>query len=132
MIEFDAPGLQRLSTRESKQAPREVSATQRGVERLASEVPNLVVVVAATAEEVKIADDDGEEIVEVVRHAAREIANDLHLLSLLQLRASVSQLGRAFLDQRLDRRRATAFADEVEDQRRCQQQSGDKPAQRDL
>ena len=79
--------LQRLAPREGQQAPRQIGAAQRRVERIADQFRRSRRRRSIrVAQQIEIADDDAEQIVEIVRHAAGEIADRLHLLRLAQLR----------------------------------------------
>ena len=53
----------------------------------------------ALFQELQIADDDGEQIVEIVGDAAGELAHGLHLLRLAELLLHLPALGDVFLDR---------------------------------
>jgi len=69
---------QRLSSREGEESPREVGAAQGSIERIGQQFAAFAVLAQAAAQQVEIADDDAEEIVEIMRHSAGEIADGLH------------------------------------------------------
>ena len=95
--DIDWPRFQRLLTRESEQplgerlpAPR---ATHCVVSRAFQALDVGSGLAQMTLQGVEIADDDGQQVVEVVRHAAGELAHALHLLDLPQLLLGGTALG---------------------------------------
>ena len=77
--------LQRLAARERQQAAIEIGAAQRRAQRLVDGFGRVGIPADLLAQQVEIADDDGEQVVEVVRQAAGELPDRLHLLALAQL-----------------------------------------------
>ena len=63
----------------------------------------------------EIADDDGEEVVEVVRDAARDLANSLHLLRLPRALVGRAPLGQIARDLRKTQKLALGALDRVDD-----------------
>jgi hypothetical protein len=141
-VEVDPRRLQRLPPRESKQALRELRGAIGALEsrlhrfrQLAAQLGHgarIGSIDEGAPHGVEIANDDGEKIVEVMRDAAREQADRLHLLRLAkrllgllaQLRFGL-KLGRAFEEAlhggpRGDRQDACQ-------NRGCQQSQADQP-----
>ena len=78
-------GLQCLAAGEGKQSARQVRAAERAVQDLLGH-GGLLIVAHRVDQEFDVADDDAKKVVEVVRDAAGELADRLHLLRLAQLR----------------------------------------------
>ncbi len=93
LIEVDALGLQRLAPREREQPARQIGAPHRCVDCFARQIVDLRVVLPGFQQDVEIADDDAKQIVEIMRHAAGEIADRLHLLRLDQSRLGLLAFG---------------------------------------
>ena len=74
--------LQRLLAREGEKLAHQRRGAQRVLVDLVDLLERGIARLVAHQQEFGIADDDGEQIVEVVRHAARELAHGLHLLRL--------------------------------------------------
>ena len=77
--------LQRLAPRHREQEARDLHAAQRRVERGAVGTVQRVLGAEALADLVQVADDDAEEVVEVVGEAAGELPDRLQLLPLVDL-----------------------------------------------
>ncbi len=85
IVDIDGLGLERLATCEGKQPARQIGAPHRSVDRL----PDQFVGCGGegrAAQYVKITNNDAEQVVEIMRHAAGEVADRLHLLRLEKLR----------------------------------------------
>src|SRR5262245_27262746 len=82
MIELDTLRLERLAPSKSQQMTDQVGATLGGLQGIDQKRLELQADRAAAADEPEIADDHAQEIIEIVRHAAREAADRLHLLRL--------------------------------------------------
>ena len=86
-VEVERARLQRLPAGEGQQPPGQrrrrarppasASAERRGARRSCAE---------SRRQQLEVADDDGQQVVEIVRDAAGELADRLHLLRLAQLR----------------------------------------------
>ena len=76
---------QRLPPREGEQAADQIGAADRPVERLGAQLGRCRIVLDQPLQQIEVADDDAEHVVEVVRHAAGEVADRLHLLRLREL-----------------------------------------------
>ena len=86
-VGVDAFRAQRLAAREGEQAPGQIGAAERGRKRVLDQLLMLGVRARSQiTEQVEIADDDAEKIVEIMRHAAGQAADGLHLLRLIELR----------------------------------------------
>ncbi len=95
-VDLDLLRLQRLAAGEGEQALGEVGTLEGGVERLLAELAHVGIVLAAHDQHVEAADDDGEQVVEVVGHAAGKVADGLHLLRLAELGLDLLLAGEAF------------------------------------
>ena len=85
-VEVDALGKQRLGAGEGKQTAGQRGGARRAFHRIVEVHHHLAPgTVEAAEREVDPADDDGEHVVEVVRDAAGELADRLHLLHLAKL-----------------------------------------------
>ena len=76
---------ERLAPGEGEQVARQLGTAQRRLGGALDEFLRRFRQPGQLAEEIEIAQDDGEEVVEVMRHAAGQLADRLHLLRLLQL-----------------------------------------------
>ena len=103
LAEVEHRRLQHLLAAEGEQLVREVRRAVRRVDHLAQIVRRGTVLVGAHQRELRVAGDDGDEIVEVVRDAAGQRADRLELLRLAKLRLALAE-------RRLD---ANALADLV-------------------
>ncbi len=83
-VQVDPPRLQRLAAGEREQTAGEIGAAERAVQDLPGH-GGLLLVGRPLDQEFHIADDDAKQVVEVVRDAAGELADRLHLLRLAQL-----------------------------------------------
>jgi hypothetical protein len=95
-VDLDFFRAQRLAAREGEQAADEIGAAQRRVERVLDRLGVALVVRHVAFERIEIADDHAEQIVEIMRHAAREVADGFHLLGLAKLRLDGVPLGHVF------------------------------------
>lgn len=88
-------GLQRLAAGECQQPRGQPSAAFHRAQRTGGQPLQPRVIFPAFGDEVQIAGNDGQQVVEIMRHAARELADRLHLLRLVELRLALAQrLGR--------------------------------------
>ena len=83
--EVDDLGLMRLVPGEGQELPDQVGAVERGAQGIGDALPVLRAVLERTGERVEVPDDHAQHIVEVVRDAAREPPDRIHLLGLQQL-----------------------------------------------
>ena len=127
LVDVHHAGRERLPAREGKQLARQLGAADAGLQRGFGQRHRLGVGLHAVLQQVEIADHHREQVVEIVRHAAGQVADRLHLLGLMELLAGVLQLGRAGVDERLDRPGAAGLAPEVENQDRRQREPGQQP-----
>ncbi len=84
LADIEAPGIERLAARECQQAARQLGAALGAGERGFDQLGRLGIVVATVGQQVEIADDDRQVVVEVVRQPAGELADGLHALDLAQ------------------------------------------------
>src|SRR4029078_1207874 len=70
---------------ESEKTLGQIRAAQRGLKSLTRKIGQIRLVRKALGQEIEAAYDDGEQVVEVMRHAAGELTNCLHLLRLAEL-----------------------------------------------
>jgi hypothetical protein len=91
-VDVGSLGLQRLAPRECEETPRQVRPAQRRFERIAHQFLGHQVVLTYLPQQVEVADDDCQQVVEVVRKAAGKLADRLHLLGLAQLVALLVRL----------------------------------------
>lgn len=87
LVNVDAARLQRQATREGEEPARQIGAAQRRIARLAGKLENLRPDLLAVAQEVEIADDNAEQIGEIMRQPAGEVAGRLRLLRLARAAA---------------------------------------------
>src|SRR6185437_672548 len=87
-----------------------ISPAERRIERVADQLGVVRLERFRAAGEIEIADDDAEQIVEIMRHAAGEIADRLHLLRLDKLALQGGGLGRV-LEQADDGAQVPVFID---------------------
>ena len=87
IVDLDPLRLQRLPPCECQQASGQVCPTQRRFQRIPYQFIGHRIIGPHLAQHVKIADDDSQQIVEVVREAAGKLAYGFHLLRLAQLLA---------------------------------------------
>ena len=85
--------LQRLLAREGEKLAHQRRRAQRVLMDLVDFLERRIARLMAHQKEFAIADDDGEQIVEIVRHAAGELAHRLHLLRLREFRLQRFLLG---------------------------------------
>ena len=94
LAQIDHHGIEALPAREGEQLPRQVLAALGGgldrFERLND--PRLVRLEAAL-QDLRVAADDHQQVVEIVRDAAGELAERFHFLRLRELLARVLQRG---------------------------------------
>ncbi len=69
---------------EGKQLAREIRTFARRIESLIGAFDRLFITFQLALKQLEIAHDDGEQIVEVMRKAAGQLSNGLHLLRLVQ------------------------------------------------
>ena len=84
-VDVDPFRLQRLASRERQQAAGQVGAAPCRVKRFANEVGQRRVAGGQFPCQFQIAADDGQQIVEVVRHATGQVADRFHFLRLPKL-----------------------------------------------
>ena len=84
---------ERLLPGEGEQATRQIGPAKCCVERLVRQLVDIGIIPFQVAQQVDIADDDAEHVVEVMRHAAGQISDGLHFLSLVELRLQLGPLG---------------------------------------
>ena len=77
--------LEHLAPAEGEELVREFGRTLRGAAHLGHVLARRAVAGDALEREVAVAEDGGEQVVEVVRDAARQTAHRLHLLGLAEL-----------------------------------------------
>ena len=82
-----------MLAREGEQAPRQVGAALGSGRDVAGDPVQLLVARQPVGEMLRIAENDGQQIVEIMRHAAGELAHGLHLLGLAELVAEVGDGG---------------------------------------
>ena len=87
------PGIERLAARERQQAARQLGAALRAGERAFDQLRRLGIAVATVGQQVEIAHDDRQVVVEVVRQPAGELADGLHALDLAQALLDAEPLG---------------------------------------
>ena len=76
----------------------EFTAAFRRPESIVEVFPSLGIAAHALLQQLQIAHDDGEQVVEIVRDAAGELAHGLHLLRLAELLLHLPTLGDVLLD----------------------------------
>ena len=91
--EIERHGAQRLAPREGQQMARQAGAPIGTQQRVADSPQRRLVALHLAGEDVQIADDDLQQIVEVMGHPAGELADRLHLLRLLQHAFGAQSLG---------------------------------------
>src|SRR6516165_2063566 len=69
----------------AKASSRRVSAAERGIEHTARQFVSLRVVDFKVTKQIGIADDNAQQVVEIVRHPAGETADGIHFLGPMQL-----------------------------------------------
>src|SRR5690348_2622822 len=82
-IQIDGSGLQHLSPRECQQFPRKVCRTLCLLANFREALRDLRITAALLEAQFRPAQDGANNIVEIVRHAARELANGFKLLRML-------------------------------------------------
>ena len=92
-----------LSAREGEELPRQLGATLRGALAACAMRRERSIRRRGASEQLEVPEDRGEEIVEVVRDAAGELPDRLHLLRLAQRLFGRHQLLRAFTHPRFQR-----------------------------
>ena len=93
VLQVDDAGLKRLPAREGEEAVGEIGAALRALDREAHAPSRLLVAVERGAEEIEVADDDAQHVVEVVRDAAGEPADGLELRGVQQALLELAPLG---------------------------------------
>ena len=97
--DVDVSRPQGLLAREGEQAPRQVGAALGGGRDVVGDPVQFLVAGQPVGKMLGVAENDGQEIVEIVRHAAGELAHGLHLLGLAELVAEVGDGGALLLEQ---------------------------------
>ena len=97
VVEVDDGRFERLFPREREQAVGQFTAAFRRPESIVEVFPSLGIAAHALFQQLQIADDDGEQVVEIVRDAAGELAHGLHLLRLAELLLHLPTLGDVLL-----------------------------------
>ena len=92
LVDVDVLRPERLLPGEGEQAARQVGPTKRRVERLVRQLVDIGIILFQIAQQIDIANDHAEHVVEIMRHAACQIADGLHLLSLMELRLQLGPL----------------------------------------
>ena len=92
-IRIDRARLERLAAREGEQLMRQLGAARRGLVDHPGDRGELRPVLHALGEDLDRAGDDGQDVVEVVRDAAGELSDGIHLLRLAQLRLAGDLVG---------------------------------------
>jgi hypothetical protein len=85
-VEHQRFRLQRLQPGEGQETPRQVGAAHDRGQRFAHQLLHLRHSLRQQPHQLEIAEDDAEQVVEIMRHAAGEVADGLHLLRLHQPR----------------------------------------------
>ena len=85
-VQVDDLGLEHLLTCEPEQAPRQRRTAHCRAQGRLGLAQKARAFAQRAREQLHVADDDGQQIVEIVRDAAREAADRFHLLALPQLR----------------------------------------------
>ncbi|MEJ0070988.1 MAG: hypothetical protein WDO24_22180 [Pseudomonadota bacterium] len=85
VVEIDIDRSERLAAGKGEQAARQIGAAPSGSLRLVDEFLEVRIVAAALAQQPQIPDDDAQQVVEVVRHAAGQLADRFHFLRLDEL-----------------------------------------------
>ena len=93
LADIDHGGLQRLATSDGQKPPHQVGATPRGADGRLQHLRLQGRIVDPGDERRQIAENDGQEIVEVVGDAGRKLAERLHLLGLQERRRGLLLLG---------------------------------------
>ena len=91
LAEIEHGRLEHLLAAEREQLVRQVRRAVRRLDDLVQIVRRSAVLIGAHQRELRVAGDDGDEIVEVVRDAAGERADGLELLRLAELRLALAQ-----------------------------------------
>ena len=98
IVDVDRCGLQRLAAGEGEQPARKSAPRNAASSASPASSSTVGVLLHDTAQHVEIADDDCEQVVEVMRHAAGEVADRLHLLRLNELGLGLASLGDVLSD----------------------------------
>ena len=93
LVQIEDPELEHLPAAEGQQLLRERGGAARRGAHLADARAPRVLVAQSCQQGLGVAEDDGEQVVEVVRHAARQPADRLELLGLAQLLLEEAALG---------------------------------------
>ena len=101
--DLDRARLKVLAAGEGQQALDQRPGAAGGLQRAVDQPVALVAFGQPPSKQVEVADHGGEQIVEVVRHAAGQLAQRLELLRLVQLGERGLTLARALFDPRLER-----------------------------
>src|SRR5262249_42880883 len=83
-VDLDPRRPQLLTTRQRQQPPRQLRAAPRRLECLADDVAQFLIAASVFAREPEIGDDNVQQIVELMRQAACEIADRLGFLDLVE------------------------------------------------
>ena len=84
-VDVDRRRPQRLAAREGEKPASQLGAAQGGGQRLGRQLVVRRPLLELLAQQVEVADDDAQEVVEVVGEAAGQVADGFHLLRLLEL-----------------------------------------------
>ena len=98
LVQIDHARLQRLLSREGQQAAHEIGAAIGGLQGDLGGLAGARVCAGPFGQHVQIADDHGQEIVEVVGDAAGQLADAFHLLRLGQLAFRHPAIGHILAD----------------------------------
>ena len=97
--DVDDSGLQGVFTRKREQPVGEGLAAVRCRKSPRDRLVQGPVIVDAFSDQLQVAADHSQQIVEIMRHAAGELADDLHLLGLAQLLLALLHLGDVGIDR---------------------------------
>lgn len=89
-VDVHGAGLERLPAGEGEQAPRQAGAALRSLNDQGGRLGHRRLRFEVSVQQVGVADDDGQDVVEVVRYAAGQLADSLELLRLEQLFACLA------------------------------------------
>ena len=92
VVEVERPRLEHLPTAEGEELPGERRGARRRLADLHDVVAPRVRGSDRVEQELDVAADGGEQVVEVVRDAAGELADGLHLLRLAELRLQLGAM----------------------------------------
>ena len=92
LVDVDVLRPERLLPGKGEQAARQIGPAKCRVERLARQLVDIGIIPFQIPQQVDIADDHAQHVVEIMRHAAGQIADGLHLLRLVELRLQLGPL----------------------------------------